>query len=360
MRKYRKLFFYFFLLVCAAFGIERVYKHNTAPVEIDLINVNSGNAQQVLAVVGRVRTKEIIDVRTEVTGAIISLPFDEGDVVKKGEKIAELYSASEQTALASANADILAYQAQLSFARQEFFRISALSQQDLVTKLSLDQAKTDLSIAEAKLQVAKEALKQTDIRLQKFSVFSPINGLILTRPNDPGQVVGLTDVLYQIGSDGPIEIEAEVDEVYAADLALNMSAIVAPTGKSELSKAHISEISPRVNPLNGSRLVRLMLDEPHAEFIPGRSIDVNIFVRSFDDALSVPRSALRKEGKTWYVYTIDGDKVRPRSVSFIDWPGSSVVLKSGLESGTQVAREAAPAAAALAAGQTVITKEKQP
>jgi RND family efflux transporter MFP subunit len=359
MRKYRQLFLYSGLLLIAALVIVQVYKRNTAPIEIDVINVNLDTAEHVLAVVGRARTKDVINVRVEVAGAITELLVDEGDVVKRGDKIAQLYSALEQAALVSAQADLRASEAQLSFAQQELERVSALSKNGLVTKTSLDEVRTNLSTAKAKVDVTKASRNQADIRLNKFSVISPIDGLVLSRPNDPGQVVGLSDVLYEIGSDGAIEIEAEVDEVYAAELRLKMKAVVAPTGKNKVSNARITEISPRVNPLNGSRLIRLMLDEPNNDFIPGRSIDINIFVRSFKEALSVPRSALRKEGQTWYVYAIEGDKIVAHSVSFIDWPGSSVVLSSGINSGTRVAREANLAAAALAAEKSVSAKENQ-
>lgn len=100
---------------------------------------------------------------------------------------------------------------------------------------------------------AKAARNQADIRVNDFSVRSPLDGMVLARPIDSGQVVGLSDVLFQIGSGGAIEKEAEIDEVYASELALGMQAILSPTGK----QLRLTNIAPRepaqrreVNPLD--------------------------------------------------------------------------------------------------------------
>ncbi len=360
MHKYRKPLLFLCLLGVLLYIALEMYKRFSAPIDIEVIEVSAGNAQQVLAVVGRVRTKNVVNVRVQFAGAITAMLVDEGDRVKRGEIIAQVRSAAEQAALAMAEADLLAFAAQFEFSQQEFTRISTLSKQGLAAILSLDEARTNLKSAEAKLSSAQQARNKAAIIVNDFSVQSPIDGTVLSRPIDQGQVVGLQDTVFQIGSDGPVEIEAEVDEVYAQDLALEMTAILAPTGKRQNAEGRITEISPRVNPLNGSRLTRLMLNVPNSDFIPGRSIDVNIRVRSFDDALSVPRSALHKQGDTWFVYTIVKHKISARAVTFIDWPGNSVVLQSGLVSGTWIIRDAAIALVAQVDNQDVSAKKVQP
>jgi len=329
------------------------YKQSSAPLNIDVLQVITGEAELVLAVVGRVRTKDVVNVRVEFPGKIITLLVDEGDPVKVGQTIAELRSASQQAALAEAEANLNTFEAQLEFAQQDFDRISELSTKGLVANLLLDQSRANLATAKSKLIGAKEARNQAIIRVNDYLIKCPLNGIVLSRPIDQGQVVGLSDTLFQIGSDGPIEIEAEIDEVYASELTLQMKALLAPTGKKDVVKGYISEISPRVNPLNGSRLTRIMLDKADPDFVPGRSIDVNISVQSFDKALSIPRSALRKEGNTWLVYSVVDQRVKSNVVTFIDWPGSSVVLKTGLAAKTLVALDATIAAKALDENQRV-------
>lgn len=353
MGKYQKPFFYMCFLLVIVFIANYVYKQSSAPLDVDVLQVNAGKAELVLAVVGRVRTKDVVNVRVEFPGKIIRLLADEGDKVKNGEIIAELRSASQQAVLAEAEANLHMLEAQLEFAQQDFDRIAELSKKGLVANLLLDQSRTNLATAKSKLIGAKEARNQAFIRVNDYLIKSPLNGIVLSRPIDQGQVVSLSDTLFQIGSLGPVEIEAEIDEVYASELSLQMKALLAPTGKQQIDHGFISEISPRVNSLNGSRLTRIMLDKANADFVPGRSIDVNILVKSFEKALSVPRSALRKEGNVWLVYTVVDQKIKPTIVTFIDWPGSSVVLKTGLDSKALVVLDATIAAQALAENKRV-------
>lgn len=359
MGKYRKPFLIICFLLVIALIAAYLYKRNSAPLEIEVLQINTDKAQLVLAVVGRVRTKDVVNVRVEFAGKVTELLVDEGDTVKRGDTIAEVRSASQQAVVASAIADLRAVKAQLEFAQHDFARISELSKKGLVANFSVDQARSNLATAQAKVIASQEARNQAIIRVNDNVIQSPLDGMVLSRSIDQGQVVGLSDILFQIGSAGPIEIEAEIDEIYASELSLDMQALLAPTGKQQIVKGRITEISPRVNPLNGSRLTRLMLDETNVNFVPGRSIDVNIFVQSFDAALSVPRSALRKDGDTWLVYTIADETVKSSVVTFIDWPGSSVVLKSGLHSGAFVALDATIAAVALAKNQRVSAKKME-
>jgi RND family efflux transporter MFP subunit len=357
MGKYRKPFFIMCFLLIIVLISGYLYKRNNAPQEIEALQLKKGDAQLVLAVVGRVRTKDVVNIRVEFAGKITKLLVDEGDKVKRGDTIAEVRSASQQAILASAKADLKASEAQLDFAQHDFDRISELSKKGLVANFSVDQARSNLATAQAKVIASQEARNQAIIRVNDNVIQSPIDGIVLSRPIDQGQVVGLSDTLFQIGSAGPIEIEAEVDEIYASALSINMQALLAPTGKQLVVKGRITEISPRVNPLNGSRLTRLMLNELNADFVPGRSIDVNILVHSCDEALSAPRSALRKEGNNWLVCTIVNETVKSSVVTFVDWPGSSVVLTSGLNSGAVIALDSTIAAAALAKNQRVSAKE---
>ncbi|WP_166423616.1 efflux RND transporter periplasmic adaptor subunit [Paraglaciecola sp. 20A4] len=359
MGQYRKPFLIVSCLLVIVFIAGYLYKQSRAPLEIDVLRVSPGDAQLVLAVVGRVRNKDVVDVRVEFAGKVTALLVDEGDKVNRGDTIAEVRSAAQQAALGEADADLRAVKAQLDFAAQDYKRIAALSKKGLVANSLLDQARTNLESAQAKLGSSQEARNQARIRVDDYIIQSPLDGVVLSRPIDQGQVVGLSDTLYQIGSVGPIEIEAEVDEIYASELVLGMQALLAPTGKQQVTKGRITEISPRVNPLNGSRLTRLMLNEFNADFVPGRSIDVNIYVQSFDEVLSVPRSALRKEGDSWFVYTIVDTTIKSNIVTFIDWPGSSVVLETGLHSGALVALDATIAAVALAKNQSVSTKKME-
>lgn len=326
-------------------GAYKLWTFTNAVPEVGVIRVVAGPAQQLLAVVGRVRAKDVVDVRSENPGAIIEMLHDEGDQVLRGTLLARIKSNQQQAVVEVNQAQIEALDAQFELAQIQYRRAATLARLGWITKSALDQARASLKAAQANRRAAQASANQARARVNEFDVRSPMVGTILARPLDLGQVVGLTDVIFQMGSAGPIEIEAEVDEFYADDLQVGMTTLMAPSGSEAKTAGRITEISPRVDPRTGGRLVRFMLDGANGEFRPGRSVDININVNRFDRAISVPRSALKKEGAVWQAYAIVDGKIAARTVTFIDWPGKSVIIRSGVKAGDSLVLDAIVAVA---------------
>jgi RND family efflux transporter MFP subunit len=336
MNKYLKLSFLgTFLLVggyftySIAFGAHSPKKVATTELQIE-------PAQLVLAVVGRVRSHAVVDIRSERPGAIREMMYDEGDIVEAGEVLAHIQSDEEQASLSVNRAQLQALEAEVALAQVTLNRTETLADKGLLAPAALDDARARLAAAKANKKAAQAAIVQGQARIDEYDVRAPMQGIILSRPLDPGQVVGTTDMIFQIGSQDAVEIEAEVDEYYADKLQVGMPALLSPSGSSDVHEGVLKEIAPRIDPLTGGRIVRLLPNTDTEAFPPGRSVDVNIIVDSIGRALSVSRSALVREDGVWRVYIVEDGKATPREIEFIDWPGGSVVINSGLESGDQV------------------------
>tara|TARA_R110002110_G_scaffold406421_1_gene626282 strand:+ start:83468 stop:84550 length:1083 start_codon:yes stop_codon:yes gene_type:complete len=314
-----------------------VLRETQAPA-VQTVKVEKQNAELVLAVVGRVRSQQVVQIRAETPGAVVNLLHDEGDEVQQGDELAQVRSDEEIASLAVSNAQLLAREAELDLAGLTLKRLEGLAERGLVAKAELDEARAALASARANTRAAKAVIDQDKARIQEFSIRAPVTGIILSRPIDAGQVVGTQDIIFEIGSGGAVEIEAEVDEYYADELKVGMPALLSPSGSAAVYEGAITEVAPRIDPLTGGRLVRLMPDSPVDVFLPGRSIDVNIITERFENAISVPRSALQKVNDGWQVYVVENGKVAERSLQFIDWPGEAVVVQSGINAGDEVLR----------------------
>jgi RND family efflux transporter MFP subunit len=319
------------ILGVLAYGAGSIFVRARAPKAVAVVQLKPGPAEQVLAVVGRVRTKDVVQVRAENAGALVALLKDEGDRVRKGEVLARIRSDQQQAAVAVSAAQIKALDAQVQLARQQLARTAALAKDGWATQASLDQTKAALAAAVANRDAGRASAAQTKARAREFNVSAPMAGTILQRPVDPGQVVGLNDVLFQLGSAGPVEIETEIDEYYADAVVMGMSALLSPSGSGLRIPGRVSEISPRIDPSTGGRLVRFMLSMADASFHPGRSVDVTISIAKRDDVLQVPRTALLKVKGQWQALVIEAGKIAVRTVEIVDWPGTSVIVTSGLK-----------------------------
>lgn len=304
--------------------------------KVQTITLKASPADLVLAVVGRVRSQEVVNIRAERPGAITALVFDEGQSVQKGEVLAHIRSEEEQVSLTVNQAQLEALNESVKLAQIKLNRTVILAEKGFLAQSALDEAKASFKTAMANQKAAQASLNQAIVRVGEFDIRSPMSGIVLSRPLDAGQVVGTSDVIFQIGSEGLIEIKAEVDEYYAESLRINMKAFLSPSGSEEVFDGQIYEIAPRVDPLTGGRMIRLLPEQSNSVFLPGRSIDVNIIAQHFDQALSVPRRALNKQEGKWKVYIAQNDKAESRIVAFVDWPGSFVVITSGLKAGDSV------------------------
>ncbi len=336
MNKYLKLGLLGISLLLGGYFAYSIVFGARSPTKVATVELQIEPAQLVLAVVGRVRSQAVVDIRSERPGAIKEMMHDEGDLVEAGDVLAHVQSDEEQASLSVNRAQLQALEAEVALAQVQLTRTETLADKGLLAPAALDEARANLATAKANQKAAQAAIIQAQARVGEYDVRAPMQGIILSRPLDPGQVVGTTDIIFQIGSQDAVEIEAEVDEYYADKLQVGMTAFLAPSGSNDVHEATLTEIAPRIDPLTGGRIVRLLPNKDNDAFLPGRSVDVNILVEKIDRTLSVPRSALVREGGAWRVYVVENGKAAAREVSFIDWPGVSVVIKSGLEAGDQV------------------------
>ena len=326
------------ILVVAIFALcaVAIILRATAPKPIGVIRLTIGPAEQVLAVVGRVRSANVVHVQPENAGAIVALLHDEGDEVLKGALLAQIRSDQQIAAVAVSEAQIKNFEAQLVLARTKQRRIQSLASKGWVTRAMLDETNAAAAVAAASLEAARANAGQASAKARDFNVYAPMTGTILVRPVDPGQVVSVNSVLFEIGSAGPVEIEAEIDEVYADRVPVDAKITLSPSGSGKRFRGRISEIAPRIDPTTGGRLMRFVADNGDDSLRSGRSIDVTITVEKRDRALSIPRSAVIKNLGQNKVFVVESGKSVLRSVTLVDWPGASVIVTGGVKSGALV------------------------
>ncbi len=308
----------------------------TAPKSVGVIRLTAGPAEQVLAVVGRVRSANVVHVQPENAGAIVALLHDEGDVVIKGTLLAQIRSDQQIAAVAVTAAQIKNFEAQLVLARIKQRRVQSLARNGWVTRAMLDETNAAADVAVASLDAARATAGQATAKAREFNVYAPMTGTILVRPVDAGQVVSVSSILFEIGSAGAVEIEAEIDEVYADQVPIDAKITLSPSGSGKQFSGRISEIAPRIDPASGGRLMRFMADNGDGSLRSGRSIDVTIIVAKMDRALSIPRSSVIKNLGQNKVFVIESGKAVIRAVALVDWPGANVIITGGIKAGAQV------------------------
>ena len=292
--------------------------------------------ERVLAVVGRIRPKDLLDVKSPNAGQVISLLHDDGDIVAAGEPLAIVRADVQQAQALADVAHEQAARAEATRAQLAFARTNGLAEKGFATRAALDEARAALEAAQANLSAATANTSASAERAKEFTVRAPMDGIVLVRPIDNGQVVSTTTTLFQLGSTKGIEIQAEVDEAYADSLRPGLSARAILSGSEIQFAARVSEVSPQVDAATGGRLVKLIPLEVD-RMTPGRSVDVTIVVDRKQDTIVIPRQSVINAAGSAEVYVLDAQNAAQlRKISIIRWPSLNAIVESGLVAGDRV------------------------
>lgn len=312
------------------------------PAAVLVEPVATGPVEKALAVVGRIQPAEQVQVRSPNAGQIISLMADEGDDVIEGQTLAVLRSAVETAQTDALAARERAGSAELARAKRDLGRIEQLAAKGIAARAALEDAQASVDVAEAQLASIAADRRAAAARAGEFTILAPMTGRILLRPVDNGQFVSPETSLFELGSSGTVEIQAEIDEIYSDEMRPGLKARAALSGSDIRFAALVSEVAPQVNPATGGRLVRLVPEET-AGLPPGRSVDVTIIVAEETGGITLPRQAILEATTAPKVYLVGADGiVRERPVVIDRWPSVNAIVRSGLTAGELVVLEPQP------------------
>ena len=186
-------------------------------------------------------------VGTERAGRLLSARFEEGQLVKKGDLLAELDSEELRATLAEAKARVSEAEAEIRLADANLKRRQQLVEQQIVAPSDLDQARRDVETARARRETADAEVERYAAQIKKTRVLAPISGSIVARHVDPGETIEAMKPLYTIADLSRLRIEAEADEADASAITLRAPVAITAEGYPGQSwKGVVEEIADSV------------------------------------------------------------------------------------------------------------------
>ena len=297
--------------------------------------ISTAPVDRLLAVNGRIRPRLQVDIRPSLGGQLIALPLDVGDRVAAGQIIARIDDAPEAAAIAEAEASVATQEATVAQARRELKRFVALGQ--FATRRQVEQLRLLVVEGERELTRRRATVQQASELRDRRVLRAPFAGVILERPVDPGQTVGLESIIYRIADLSSPEVTIDVDEIYAAEIHPGVAATISFAGQVRPLTATVLHVEPRVNPATGARTVRLGLADALIDVPSGLTVTVNLLIERRNSAISVPRTAISQTGSRAVVKIVGMDGiVAERVIQFVDWPAENVIVTAGLKVGDRI------------------------
>ena len=272
------------------------------------------------------------------SGRIAIRRVDVGDHVKAGDILAELDPKDLQTAVFSAQAVLESARGQLPAAQAAFSRQQALMSSGFTTRSLFDKAEEGLRTAEAAVASAEAALGVAKEQLSFTTLKAGMDGIIVGRSAEVGQVVSPGQTVFTIAQDGPRDAEFDIQEAALTHPPKAGKVTIALLADPDVkTTGTVSEISPIADAGSGAVRVKVALDSNPPQMTLGASIIGSAPVESLR-AFRLPESVLYEwEGKP-AVWVVDpkSRRVSIRQVRVRAYLTNFVVLSSGIEPGDLV------------------------
>ncbi len=324
--------------------LQRPWESRAPLVRVEV--VAAGPVTQVLAVNGRVAARNTVNVRSAVSGRALEVLAAEGAEVATGDVLVRIDSGQAKALVDQAKAALDAGIVKERQARAAAERAQALGEN--ATRSAREDAELSLAAATNEVVRLTAALEEARSQLEQFTIISPLDGVVLDRAVDQGQLVDPQSNLFTVADLSELLVETDVDELYSSRITEGLEVLLQPVGESVARTGTVVFATPSVDPTTGGRAIKIGFDEP-AELPVGLTVNANIIVSQQDSVLSLPRSAIVTEGHVSHVMVVEDDVVVERQVEFADWPAERVIVTDGVAEGESVVLDPA----AVAPGQEV-------
>ena len=322
------------------------------PVTVGVAKAEQQAFPVVLEALGTVTPVATSAVRAQVSGVIQQVLFSEGQMVQKGQLLAVIDPRPFEIALMQATGQLKRDEAQLENARVTEKRYRTLLAQDSIAQQDVDSQAALVKQLEGTVNVDRAAERSAKLNLEFSRIAAPISGRIGLRTVDVGNLVGPGDAngIVTITQVSPIDVAFTLPQDRIPELRAALSGKQAPSvialdraRASELATGRFLALDNQVDPQTGTVRAKARFDNAKATLFPNQFVNVRVNLRSIENAISVPVSAIRRGAGTEFVYVLDAASktVAVRNVKTGLSAADKVQVLSGLEPGEQVIIEGA-------------------
>ena len=294
---------------------------------------------------GRLEAVERVDVRSRVAGQVKSVHFTEGALVKAGDLLVRIDPDPYAAEVERAQAQVVAAQARLSYAKSEHQRARRLWEESAIAQRELDERVNAEQEADANLRAAQAALQSSTLNLQYTEVRAPVSGRVGRLEVTVGNLVAAgpdAPVLTTLVSVNPIYASFDADEhvvlrvLHEGGKSVPVEAETVTNGGRQL-KGRLQLIDNQVNTKSGTVRVRAVFDNKDGSLIPGQFVKLRMGKAKAEQALLVSERAIGTDQDKRFVVVVGPDnKAIWRQVTLGGTANGQRIVTAGLEPGERI------------------------
>jgi len=320
-----------------------------APTTIGTAKAVTGSIPIIVDALGTVTPLNNVTVVPRVTGELMTVDVHEGQLVRKGQRLALIDPRPYQAAMNQVAGQLAHDQALLADAQLDLKRYDTLLSQNSISNQQVDTQKYLVKQDEAAVLADEGALQAAKLNLAFCTIVAPVNGMVGLRKVDPGNLIqaGQSTGLFVVTTVDPADVEFALPEDVLPQLEarLHQGAKLPVTAydrafANQLAQGTFYSLDSEVDTTTGTVHAKARFANPSQVLFPQQFVNVRVLVDTLTDVVTIPTSAVRHGAPGDFVYTVTPDRTaHVRVVKLGPQSGETIAILSGLNVGETVVTE---------------------
>jgi RND family efflux transporter MFP subunit len=316
---------------------------NAAGPQAMPVNVQTAKSQKVddtTDYVATLKSRDSALVMPQVEGIITKIFVHSGERVADGAPMVQIDPAKQEATVNSQEHARTAQEAQVTWAKQNYDRVSGLANAGVVSRQDLDQARATLDAAQAQLRSLDAQVSEQKVQLHYYQVVAPRAGIVGDVPVRVGDRVVTTTILTTVDRPGSLEAYIYIPIEKSGQLKMNLPVQIVDASGSLLAASRVTFISPQVDTATQTVLVKATIANSNdslrtAQFIRAR------MVWGSQDKPVVPVVAVSRISGQYFAFVAESDQkggyvVHQKPLQVGQIVGNNYVVLDGVKPGDKV------------------------
>jgi len=291
-------------------------------VPVNMQVVKPERYTETLSVIGSIEANESVVLKSEVSGKITGIFFNEGQRVEKGTLLIKVYDDDLQAQLSKARAN-------LRLTEDVEARQRQLLDREAISRQEYDVSFANLQAAQADVALLTSQISKTEIK-------APFDGTIGFRMVSPGEYITPGIDIASLVDDDPAKIQFAVPEKYSRLLGTNTVIKYRLEGDPVERSAKVYAVAPTINEATRTLQLKALAPNSSRALIPGQFARIEVLMETQPNVLMIPAEAILSESAGQKAYLYKGKKVVPVMVETGTRTNNRVEIVRGIVPGDTV------------------------